>query len=95
MEQVISHLFDYSISVTTLAVMVYLLYYQVRLEKKERQHKDDQQNALEKEFREYLMNNQKFLYEVIQENSEALNRNAHAFELFSKLFEEHTKNKKN
>ena len=93
MEQIITSLLDYSISITTLAVMVYLLYYQVRTEKKERQRKDDQQNALEKEFRDYLMKNQTVLYEIIQKNSEALNRNARAFELFSQLFEEHTKNK--
>lgn len=76
--------------ILTLTVIVYLFRDSQREKKKiyiERNEKEENQNRLEKEFRNHLMQNEARLIEIIKENSEALNRNSKAFEKISLLFE--------
>jgi len=82
----------------TITVIVYLFRDSMKEKKniyKERNVKEEKQNELEKEFREHLISNETKLIAIIQQNSEALNRNAKAYEKFGNLFEQHTNSKIN
>ena len=80
-------------TIATLIMVIYLLIKDRSREQRERLQKENKQDITEKEFRDYLIKTQSQLTTIIEENAEALNRNARAFELFSKMFEDHTKKK--